>query len=455
MSQYFFHPLHSATRSRSARWGALLGVCLLTPSCASTNAIGRIEMESGRTAARVVAPSGMASLEDAIETLNAPAPATLRAQSPASMLAPQVIQQTAYNAEAACPPIEHQAEPREYVDTPGCPQDGVPCRTCPPGHPQYPAPAWAVAAQPQEQLLYLTDEYICDGGDDLAPVHYHGREMAGLETEDTVVEFHDNLGERRVMPTNKVCIYAPRFAAVSSASAPIAGVQINKAAGAHDGLTAVGFKARMAIDEQLQIDRPVRYDTRSRASSMAKLQSDGVFDTAQSAQVHAKLINPFESLKFVADGEYTRDESPVIGDAMDAAQSWTREQNPIIVGSDLTGQQVEGKFKAGEYSAVKDPRGPGQLRVVKLANQSVAEIGDTLEFTIRFDNLGGLPLTEVSIIDNLTPRLEYVADSLKSTIEGELQEEDNGEGSVKLTYRLKDSLAGRQGGVITFQCIVR
>ncbi|RLS54618.1 MAG: DUF11 domain-containing protein [Planctomycetota bacterium] len=442
-----FRLRRSVTRCRPARWGALLGVCLLTPSCASTNAIGRVELEATRTVAQ---QPGSVTLDDAPE-----ATATWRGQSPLTSHSPATIQKTAYQLNADSSPIEHTGEPREFVNTPGCPQDITTRHMSPPGYPQYAVPGIPMAMAPQAPPFYLNDEYICDGGDEGAPIHYHGLEMAGLETEDTVVEYHDNLGERRVMPTNKVCIYAPRFAAVSSASAPVAGVQINKAAGAHDGLAANGFKARIAIDEQQQIDRPVRFDMRSRASGLSKRQSDGVFDTAESAKIHAKLINPFESLKFVSDGEYIRSESPVIGDGMHAAHVWSREQYPVIVGSDLTGHQVEGKFKAADYTGVKDPRGPGQLRVVKLADKSVAAIEETIEFTIRFDNLGGLELTEVAIIDNLTPRLEYVPDSLKSTIAGELQVEDNGEGSSKLTYRLSEALKGQTGGVITFQCVVR
>jgi len=39
----------------------------------------------------------------------------------------------------------------------------------------------------------------------------------GLDTEDTVAEYTDHLGRRRVKPTNRVAVYAPRFAAVRTA----------------------------------------------------------------------------------------------------------------------------------------------------------------------------------------------------------------------------------------------
>jgi uncharacterized repeat protein (TIGR01451 family) len=349
--------------------------------------------------------------------------------------------------------VEYQCEPREYVDIPGCPQDGMPCPTY---RPQY-APTYAAVPGPQmaPEPLYYGDEYICDGGDEGAPVHYHGLDMQGLETEDTVVEFHDNHGKRRVQPSNKVCIYAPRFAAVSSATAPIAGTQIAKVAGAHDGLALGGFNAKMRIDENRDVDQLEALRLRTRASGLDHEQTDNVFDAAQSVAVHAKLINLYEARKFITDGLYITDEQPVIADGMAAAGVWSRDLFPVISASDITGQQVSSLSKVEAYTGVEDPRGPGQLRVVKLADKSVAEIGDTIEFTIRIDNLGGLELSDVVLVDNLTPRLEFVDGSATTTIDGEFLVEDNGEGSSKLTFRLAEPLQGKTGGVLTFQCVVR
>jgi len=94
---------------------------------------------------------------------------------------------------------------------------------------------------------------------------------------------------------------------------------------------------------------------------------------------------------------------------------------------------------------------PGQLRLVKTADRELAEIGDVITFTIRYDNLGPREIDAVRIVDNLTPRLEYVADS--ST--GQMLVEDNGEGSQVLTWVLPEPLQPGAGGVITFQARVK
>ena len=64
----------------------------------------------------------------------------------------------------------------------GCPP-GAPCETCADGccdEDRYP------------------DEYLCDGGDRDEPVHYDSEGMLGLDTQDTVAEFHDAENRRRV-----------------------------------------------------------------------------------------------------------------------------------------------------------------------------------------------------------------------------------------------------------------
>ena len=476
MSSPLFRPHRPAAASRwarSAKWTALLGACLVTSSCANQRPTVHASRVPQAAVAQASAPAGRVTLDDAPEAIAT----THRAQSPqiapptedihfqqrlkSSIVRgadydfgePKQIQQTGFNEAVCPPPVSHECEPREYVDTPGCPQDGMPCPTC---RPQY-APTYAAVPCPQNapEPMYYGDEYICDGGDDGAPVHYHGLDMQGLETEDTVVEFHDNHGQRRVQPSNKICIYAPRFASVSSATAPIASTQIAKVAGAHDGLALGGFNAKMRIDENRHVDQLEAMRLRTRASGLDHEQTDNVFDATQSAAVHAKLVNLYEARKFITDGLYVTDEQPIIADGMAAAGAWSRDLFPIVSASDITGQQVSTVTKVEAYTGVEDPRGPGQLRVVKLADKSVAEIGDTIEFTIRIDNLGGLELKEVVLVDNLTPRLEYIDGSATNTIDGELLVEDNGEGSQKLTFRLAEPLKGKTGGVLKFQCLVR
>jgi hypothetical protein len=52
-----------------------------------------------------------------------------------------------------------------------------------------------IAAEPSLAEQF-PDEYLFDGGDREYPVHYNSGNMVGVETEDTVAEFHDHQGNR-------------------------------------------------------------------------------------------------------------------------------------------------------------------------------------------------------------------------------------------------------------------
>ncbi len=126
-----------------------------------------------------------------------------------------------------------------------------------------------------------------------------------------------------------------------------------------------------------------------------------------------------------------------------------------MVGRNQRGMEVEVEFNVHEFVGTEDRRTAPLLRVVKLADRETARPGDVIKFTLRFDNLGQRELFEVRIIDNLTPRLEYIAGSATCELAGGLDIVPNGEGSSVLTFRLDEPLNGETGGVITFECRVR
>jgi len=98
----------------------------------------------------------------------------------------------------------------DYIET--CPPD----RRLPAAGPNPMAPgmmACDVCNVPSPECY--GDEYLCDGGDRDLPVHYDSQSRLSLDTEDTIVEFTDRNGNERMKPSNRVCIYAPRFASVS------------------------------------------------------------------------------------------------------------------------------------------------------------------------------------------------------------------------------------------------
>ncbi|MCH2595021.1 MAG: DUF11 domain-containing protein, partial [Pirellulales bacterium] len=101
-----------------------------------------------------------------------------------------------------------------------------------------------------------------------------------------------------------------------------------------------------------------------------------------------------------------------------------------------------------------EPNKP-RLRLIKLASTGFAHPGDEIEFTLRFDNIGSREMGNVTIVDNLTNRLEYVPESAKSSLEADFSTEPNSGGSSVLRWEIKDPLAAGQGGILQFKCRVR
>ncbi|MCA9114263.1 MAG: DUF11 domain-containing protein, partial [Planctomycetaceae bacterium] len=163
----------------------------------------------------------------------------------------------------------------------------------------------------------------------------------------------------------------------------------------------------------------------------------------------------FQDLSFYRTGQMLRTEEARLSAGMQAAVSWSRDLYPVITASLNKAQQVEARFREQELVGVEDKSKPGKLRIVKLADRQTAAPGDVITFTIRYDNLGDREVAGINIVDNLTPRLEYVADSGTSDRAGRLVVEENGEGSLVLTFEIEDPLPGNKGGVVTFQARVR
>ena len=61
----------------------------------------------------------------------------------------------------------------------------------------------------------------------------------------------------------------------------------------------------------------------------------------------------------------------------------------------------------------------------------------------------------MTIIDNLTTRLEYVPNTAKSTVAANFSSVPNGAGSTVLRWEITDPLKPGEGGVLQFKCRVK
>jgi uncharacterized repeat protein (TIGR01451 family) len=345
---------------------------------------------------------------------------------------------------------------------PSCPPEAI--TTCPPD-PRMPVAGpmpWGVGmplcdAICQPSPHHYPDEYLCDGGDRDWPVHYDTDERLGLDTEDTIAEFTDHKGKQRTSKSNKVCVYAPRFASVRTVSLPHEEGTVVEVARAEN--TAGGNEVRTQLSATLK-NKNVAVGGVAMRSRASGLDSEVVTDTKSQRQrphMHDKVLNLFQDLVFIQSGTLEHGDLARLGLGIQAAQHWTREQYPVIQGKTEKVNIGLSEIRASAITVVDDLKSDkaGNLRVVKVADKDTAEVGEVVTFTIRYDNLGPREVTSVRIVDNLTPRLEYVEDSATSDRAGQLVVQDNGEGSLVLIWEFDDSLPEHTGGTITFQARVR
>ncbi|REJ89642.1 MAG: DUF11 domain-containing protein [Planctomycetota bacterium] len=336
--------------------------------------------------------------------------------------------------------------------------EGDPCRPIPHGHnPRVALPPADFCAVCDDGTLAgpYPEELICDGGDRAYPFHYEGYDIAGLDTEDTVGEFINEDGEREVRISTRACVYAPRFGSVRTISQPVADHSIAKLGGVHDRLPASGFETTQNPEVGRQADQLNTARVRSRASGLALETAEMGLHLTVGAEEHHKVQNIGEDRQTTRSVQVDKTEEATQAYVVQTAGVWSKDDSPIIIGYDQSGQEVHGRRMAQDYTGVEDQRTPGDLAIIKEADRDSAQPGETVTFTIRFKNTGERELSRVRIMDHLTTRVEYVRGSAFSELDGGLTLEEEPDGSQVIIFELAEPLAGEAEGEITFQVKLR
>jgi uncharacterized repeat protein (TIGR01451 family) len=321
--------------------------------------------------------------------------------------------------------------------------------------PEWPGSA-VVDESPRASAKLYPDEYLCDGGDRDYPIHYEEDQMLGLDSEDAAVEYRDDLGNRHVKPSNRVCVYSPRFAAVTSVTQSLEDVGGGRPVQSIASQIGLGLANREGTFAQHQRDASERLVTRVRGSGLTTGAAADVVDRPIAIHGHVHTATPALDFAFLRTGLLKQSEEARLAASIQSASVWTRDQNPVITAKSEQAIVLKSEFKQLELVGRENRfNGKGKLRIVKSADKRIAEPGDIVKFSIRYDNIGDREVLDVVIVDNLTPRLEYIEDSATCDRDGALDVEDNGEGSVILRWVLDEPLQGGSGGVVTFQARVR
>jgi uncharacterized repeat protein (TIGR01451 family) len=259
----------------------------------------------------------------------------------------------------------------------------------------------------------------------------------------------------RVLPTNVVCIYAPRFAAVRTSL------------GANENLAVYFPRGTDIVEAQvteqaLQVPRRLAQNLtaeafrhRARASGMSsrilpeqykELRILQGYDTVISAAGHRLTQNAEMYINRQKAAAMREVNGPVI---IKTAES------PVVTGIAEGAGEIVLTWKPREIAGVELPIDRPGITVMKRASAAVAEAGDVVTFTIQYRNMGNTPIASVSVIDSLLPRLEYVSGSALGPAGTVFTAQENRAGSTELRWDLPGTLAPGSEGYVSFQAKVR
>ena len=297
-------------------------------------------------------------------------------------------------------------------------------------------------------------EYIFDGGDHDPKVRLReDLSQAGLDAEDTVIQYETADGKTNVQSGCRVAIYAPRFASV------------RKRQSTQERDFALRAQATLRPDgpgvfrDQLP---PVNVAKPVKSSNSDNVRVVEAFRDRSRVMPSERIIpmvtisdafKPFEDFGLIRNGDLRSTDLARLARSTAAARSWTNvdELNVLIDGQeaiDVTGSKKSADVTIYEFKGAR-------IRLCKVASDQMANPGDVISFTIRFDNVGEQPLKNLVVTDSLAPRLEYVEKSQQASVAADFSIVPNSVGSSVLRWELENGLKPGDGGLVRFSCKVR
>lgn len=310
--------------------------------------------------------------------------------------------------------------------------------------------------KPWQYGPWPADEYICNGGDNDLSVRVNDDwSVIGLHEGDTIAHYDTVEGKTVVEPTNEVCLYAPRFASVRRVTGVLLHEQHLRSAGLELPVhLALSGEAESATTV-LQPVQPGRNLAISSANRFRDKMRPGGLENRQAAAGAEGGFLPFEDFLIIRSGLFDNSEKARLSEQLQAAYTWSHDASVQVVVDNIDVLEASSEVGLQSVYTYSMPAGKPCLRLVKVASKQNAKPGETVDFTIRFDNVGDREIGNVTVIDNLNTRLEYVPDSQQCSVTAEFSAPDNEHESAVLRWEITEPMKVGTGGVIRFQCRVR
>ncbi len=299
------------------------------------------------------------------------------------------------------------------------------------------------------------DEYLFDGGDRNREVNISKAwNVRGLDTEDTVAHFDTLDGRTIVEPSNRVPVYAPRFASVRK----VVGLEMNRV---NQFATGVDRPSNMLL--AARTGNPTTVLQPTQLGQQNGLHNTTVFRERQPGhEALAKhLANSLDAVdshlvdfQIFHQGKFELASKPRLAEALDAAVYWTEEESVQVVidGKAAKVEQNVDKLQM-VYSVARSPGQP-KLEITKVASKGSARPGEVIEFVLRFKNTGDELIGNVTLLDNLTARLEYIQRTQSCSLKHDFLIQENEVDSSVLRWEIHEPMKPGDTGVIRFKCKV-
>jgi uncharacterized repeat protein (TIGR01451 family) len=312
------------------------------------------------------------------------------------------------------------------------------------------------------------EECLHDGGDAGIPagLDAEGR-LHGLDPADSVAEYKNDKGEKRIAVSNRVCVCVPRFAVINTESRLEGNDTVLGLAGAGMVRGQSLLAAKMPTLLTKQQEKLAGYKSRRSLSANVGNQVLGTLIGIQVLNAIHISEGPFTVIGGIKPYELDAETRIRLLRQIEFARSITKKFGTLVV-DNVENTQVVGRTEGlALISAVAEARDIScpcfhepivldkPLMLCKWADRGSAEVGDAVTFTLKYSNIGGKPISEVAVNDSLTGRLEYVPDSAQSSRDAVFTTEKNEAGSTILRWEVSGILLPGQSGLVRFQAKIR
>lgn len=304
--------------------------------------------------------------------------------------------------------------------------------------------------------LLPREEYLHDGGDDGRKVALNKMgEWINLDVGDTVVGYRDAQNHIRFDPSNRVHLYAPRYAEVVLVQYTEG---VERWTGPQLQMTSQHLLAMARAEQNRQMHQPLApagVDATHRASGLEAEAYPDILGEVRALEANEQLVGRRLFITDVSAYDAIATTQAKIAARTTLAFQLSRPQFPQIVGRVDNAAQVETITHFHEVRTSEPTGKPSRIDLIKRADKTAAVVGDVVTFEIEFINTGNETLRNVAIVDHLIPRLEYVKASAEASRGALFLLQTSEQGTQTLRWELKEPLEGKQRGAVRFRAKIR